>query len=154
VIPESVTGFARSQAQEWQKHLGGGRTPTENSTGDAPVRIDSPRSGSFLRNTVEISGKADSENFVAYRVEWGAGAAPTEWNLLAFEDDKESGGELAEWDVRDLEDGVYTIRLVLLDSERGELSVFVTVNVGENRRRSSTPVPTQTPSIEIDIGGD
>jgi membrane peptidoglycan carboxypeptidase len=152
VIPESVTGFARSQAQEWQKHLGGGTTPTEESSGNAPVRIDSPKSGSFLKNRVTISGKAESDNFVAYRVEWGAGSSPTEWNLLVLEDEEESGGEMARWDVSDLDDGVYTIRLVMLDSERGELSVFVTVNVGENIRTSATPVPTPTPPFSFGDG--
>jgi membrane carboxypeptidase/penicillin-binding protein PbpC len=152
-IPESVEGFARAQAQEWSRILGSRGTPTEESSGNAPVRIDSPRSGAFLKDEVRISGKADSDAFVAYRVEWGEGSQPEEWNVLVLEDDAESGGELAEWDVSDLEDGVYTIRLVLLDGERGELSTFVTVNVGENRRTSATPVPTPTPRFQFG-GGD
>ncbi len=148
-IPESVEGFARTQAQEWSRFVGAGRTPTDKSTGDAPVRIDSPRSGSFLKNNVRISGKADSEHFVAYRLEWGVGTEPTEWNLLVFDDEPESGGDLAEWDVRDLADGAYKIRLVLLDEESGELTVFVNVNIGENIRTSGTPVPTPTPSFQF-----
>jgi membrane peptidoglycan carboxypeptidase len=149
VIPESVQGFARAQALEWQRLIGGTSTPTDKSTGNAPVRIDSPKSGAFVKNNVRITGKADSEHFVAYRVEWGAGSQPSEWNVLVLEDDPESGGELAEWDVRELDDGVYTIRLVLLDSVQGTLYYPVTVNVGENRR-SSTPVPTPTPSFSFD----
>jgi membrane carboxypeptidase/penicillin-binding protein PbpC len=152
VIPESVEGFARTQAQEWARTLGSRGTPTEESSGNAPVRIDSPRSGAFLKNEVRITGKADSDAFVAYRVEWGAGSQPEAWNVLVLEDDAESGGELAEWDVSDLDDGVYTIRLVLLDGERGELATFVTVNVGENRRTSATPAPTPTPRFQFGSG--
>jgi hypothetical protein len=84
-------------------------------------------------------------------VEVGAGAPPFGWEVLAASYEPESGGELAEWDVSDLEDGIYTIRLVLIDSVRGELTTFILVNVGENIRRNPTPVPTRTP--DFDFGG-
>jgi membrane peptidoglycan carboxypeptidase len=152
-IPEELQGFRRAQAQEWARYLNLGTAPDERSTGNAPVRIDSPRNGTVLRRSVEITGKADSENFVAYRLEYGLGAPPLEWKLIERSDDKVTGGELGEWDIDDLPDGEYTLRLVVEDAERGELSTFVIVYVGENVRRvpaRSTP----TPIIIIRDGND
>jgi len=154
VVPESVEGFARSQAEEWARYLNAGSAPIEESTGNAPVRIESPRQGSYLKNTVKITGKADSETFVAYRLEWGAGAPPFEWTLLVRSTDRQPDGTLGEWDVRGLPEGIYTLRLVIEDSARGELSTFVLVNVGENIRRSATPQPRPTPAFDLDGGDD
>jgi membrane peptidoglycan carboxypeptidase len=150
-IPTSVEGFARQQAEEWSRFLNLAGTPTEESSGAAPVRIDSPKQGAYLKNKVKITGKAVSEKFLGYRVEVGAGAPPFEWEVLASSLTPETGGELAEWDVSDLPDGIYTIRLVLVDADRGELTTFILVNVGENVRRNPTPVPTNTP--DFDFGG-
>jgi membrane peptidoglycan carboxypeptidase len=148
-IPESVEGFARGQAQEWMRYLNASGTPTEESSGTAPVQITSPRQGSYLEGTVRIVGKAASQDFLGYRVEVGAGAPPFEWEVLASSLKPQPGGELAEWDVSDLPDGIYTIRVVLFDSERGELTTFILVNVGENIRRNPTPLPTNTPSFQF-----
>jgi hypothetical protein len=101
---------------------------------------------------VRITGKAASDNFLGYRVEVGAGAPPFEWEVLASSFSPQPGGELAEWDVRDLPDGIYTIRVVLIDEQRGELTTFILVNVGENIRRNPTPEPTRTP--DFDFGND
>lgn len=152
-IPDDVTGFARSQAQEWARALGGGSTPTENSTGQAPIKIDSPRSGERLKKIVEITGKADSETFVAYRLEFGLGNPPVTWTVLLRSETKQPGGGLGLWNTDGLEDGIYTLRLVLEDSARGELSTFVTVTVGAGDIRRS-PSPTPRPSPIVDFGDD
>jgi hypothetical protein len=151
VIPNSLESFALKQAQEWTRYLGAASTPTEESSGTAPVRIDAPRQGSFVKGKVTITGKAVSDHFVGYRVEVGAGESPAEWETLVSSLEPQSGGELAEWDTRGLDDGLYTIRIVLVDSERGILITFVRVNVGENIRRNPTPEPT--PTVDFDFGG-
>lgn len=149
-IPESVQGFARSQAEEWARYLNLGVAPTERSTGDAPVRLDSPRQGARVRDVVTIEGMADSPDFLAYRLEYGAGNPPLEWNVIMRSETKQTDGGLGFWNTDGLPDGLYTLRLVVEDAVRGELSTFVVVTVGENIRRSPSPTPTP----DIFGGGD
>jgi len=142
VIPEDVQGFARTQAEEWARILSLGVAPTERSTGDAPVRLDSPRQGQRIKNVVTIEGMADSPDFIAYRVEFGAGNPPVAWELILRSETKQPDGGLGLWNTDGLPDGLYTLRLVVEDAVRGELSTFVVVSIGENIRRSPSPTPT------------
>ncbi|MEX2245279.1 MAG: transglycosylase domain-containing protein [Dehalococcoidia bacterium] len=145
VIPPEVQGFARTQAEEWARILNLGVAPDERSSGQAPVRIDRPRNNTRVRDVVEITGKADSEDFVAYRVEFGEGSPPLEWELILRSEEQQAEGGLALWNTDDLPDGTYTLRVVLEDKVRGELSTFVTVFIGAGGIRVSptfTPVPT------------
>ncbi len=150
-IPEGVQGFARTQAQEWQKFLNAQAAPTERSNGFAPIAFLSPRSGAALSGVVQISGKADDPNFVAYRVEWGAGSPPLAWTTILRSEVPQPGGGLALWKVDELEPGTYTLRLVMETKDRGELSTFVTVTVGEGRgggRSKKTPTSGGFPRVD------
>jgi hypothetical protein len=144
---------------EWARMYGVGVAPTERSTGQAPVRIDSPRKDDRVRGVVNITGMADSENFVAYRIEFGQGDPPLEWNLIFRSDTRQPEGGLAQWNTDGLPEGVYTLRLVLEDAQRGELSTFITVRVGSSAggnsggiRRSPTVTPTPPPLFEFPDG--
>jgi membrane carboxypeptidase/penicillin-binding protein PbpC len=150
-VPESVVGFAREQALEWAKVLNAGTAPTDKSTGQAPVQINAPKQGAKIKGVVNITGRADSPDFVAYRVEFGAGNPPLEWKLLARSEQRQPGGGLALWNLAGLPEGTYTLRVVLEDKVRGELSTFVTVTVGEGGdiRRNPTPPPTATPVFDL-----
>jgi membrane peptidoglycan carboxypeptidase len=164
-IPEGVQGFARTQAQEWQKYLSAQTAPTERSSGQAPVSITSPRNNARIPDIVQITGKADAEDFVAYRIEFGLGSPPFEWTLLVRSETPQPGGGLAIWNTRDLEPGTYTVRLVMETSTRGELSTFISVRVGFNNDDDdddgpATPVPnpfarpSPTPRPTFALDGD
>jgi membrane peptidoglycan carboxypeptidase len=152
-IPSDVPEFAKGQALEWARILSAGTAPTQKSTGVPAVSIDKPKSGDKVKGKVAITGKADSPDFVAYRIEFGAGNPPLQWTSILRTETKQPGGGLGFWDTTDLPDGLYTLRIVVEDSVRGELSTFVVVSVGSggNSRTSPTPVPTPTPII--DLGG-
>jgi hypothetical protein len=103
---------------------------------------------------VQITGKADSEDFAAYRVEYGLGNPPLEWKLLIRSETKQPGGGLALWNLDGLPAGTYTLRVVLEDRKRGELSTFVIVTIGESSSGGggtpgATPVPRPriTPTV-------
>jgi membrane peptidoglycan carboxypeptidase len=164
-IPEGVQGFARTQAQEWQKYLSAQTAPTERSSGQAPVSITSPRNNARIPDIVQITGKADAEDFVAYRIEFGLGSPPFEWTLLVRSETPQPGGGLAIWNTRDLEPGTYTVRLVMETSTRGELSTFISVRVGfsnddDDDDGPATPVPnpfarpSPTPRPTFSLDGD
>jgi membrane peptidoglycan carboxypeptidase len=151
-IPASVQGFARTQDEEWAKILGAGTAPTDKSNGQAPVSIVSPRTGDKLKDKtfVSITGQASSPDFTAYRVEYGAGSPPLEWHLIVRSEQPQASGGLALWNLAGVPDGTYTVRLVLEDKKRGELSTFVTVSVGNGTTRASpTAVPSPTPITSL-----
>jgi membrane peptidoglycan carboxypeptidase len=149
-IPASVTGFARSQDEEWAGVLNTSTTPTDKSTGQAPVKITAPRQGAkFASNTViPITGQATSADFTAYRVEYGLGSPPLAWTLIARSQTPQPGGGLALWNVAGLPDGTYTLRVVIEDKVKGELSTFVTVTIGKGGAVvTPTPAPGSTDAV-------
>ena len=148
-VPESVQGFARDQALEWSKVLNAGVVPVDRSNGQSPVEISSPKNGSTVKNVVYIYGKADTPDFIAYRLEFGAGPNPTEWTLITRSTDRPVNNGLGLWNTADLPDGTYTLRLVLEDKTRGELSTFATVTIGANIRVSPTFTPVPTPEFNF-----
>lgn len=145
VIPDSVQGFARSQAEEWARVLGiPTSAPTERSSGRAPVRLDQPDDGSHVRGVVTVTGLADSPDFVSYRLEYGAGDDPARWTLITQSDQRKTG-ELGQWNTDALQSGKYTLRLVLQDAKHGEFSTFVTVTVDSDVGATPSPLAPETP---------
>jgi membrane peptidoglycan carboxypeptidase len=157
-IPDTVQGFARSQAEEWRRYVGARSQPAAGAPPTAeglPVRIDTPRSGQYFDDgVIGITGKAQSDAFVSFRVEVGAGSAPSEWAQIANSTTPQPGGGLALWNIEDVPEGVYTIRLIVVDGNRGELQTFVSVNIGENIRTSPPPPPEPTPALDFDRDDD
>jgi len=145
VVPDDQPAFVKSQAAEWAKVIGGGTAPGEASSNDIPVAITSPASGAVVSGTVTITGKADSKGFIAYRLEFGAGNPPWAWTGITRDTRRVAGGTLGTWNVSGLPPGEYTLRLVLEDAERGELSTFVVVRVGAAAPGRPTPRPTPAP---------
>ncbi len=157
-IPNDIGDFARAQALEWASRLNAPAAPTERSTGQVPVSIDKPQANDRVSGKVAITGRADSTDFTAYRLEFGAGNPPLEWTPVFRSETRQPGGGLGFWDTTGLADGVYTLRIVLEDKVRGELSTFVVVNIGKAgapARASPTALalPTPSPTPLINLGG-
>ncbi|HXK34465.1 MAG TPA: transglycosylase domain-containing protein [Dehalococcoidia bacterium] len=151
---EGLSDFARQQAQEWARVLNAGRAPEQESTGDAPLQITSPRQGQRISGTVFVTGKIDVEDFVAYRVEFGQGNPPLAWQLLIRETALPSSNGLAIWNTSGLPAGTYTLRVVVETATRGELSTFVVVTVrdsggDEDEDEDNTPAPLPTPTPDF-----
>ncbi|MHB8376931.1 MAG: transglycosylase domain-containing protein [Dehalococcoidia bacterium] len=144
VIPDTVQGFARTQAEEWARILNVGVAPTQKSTGDVPVRIDTPADGDTVKGAVAITGMAQSADFLSYRLEFGAGNPPLGWTLISQSNTAQPGGALGVWTTDGLPDGTYTLRLVLTDAKRGELSTYVVVTIGKGGGGPGKPKPTPT----------
>jgi membrane peptidoglycan carboxypeptidase len=144
VLPESLTGFSREQAEEWARTAGVALAPTERSDpNNLPVVITTPAWGSTVSGVVTVSGRAVSDDFESYRLEYGTGASPTEWTAIVESTTPVSDAVLGSWDTRSLTAGTYTLRLVVTDRGRGELSTITTVTAG--RRETPKPVPTPRP---------
>jgi len=149
VIPDDLPQFAKEQAEEWAKVLEGGAAPSEESSAEnVLLAIDSPRAGSTVRGAVQVSGRAESPDFVGYRLEYGRGSAPEEWTVIVRSDAPVTGGVLGLWDTVTLSSGTYTLRLAVEDAQRGELRTFVTVKVKHVISPPALPTPTPEPTLE------
>jgi len=151
VLPEGLTGFSREQAEEWARALGVALAPTERSDPkNLPVLITAPASGATVSGVVTVSGRAASGDFESYRLEYGAGSSPPSWVLIQESTSAVSDAVLGSWNTSGLAAGTYTLRLVVRDRARGELSTVTPVTVSRQKATptvaaSPKPKPTPTP---------
>ena len=82
------------------------------------VAIISPRPFSYVRDIVEIRGNARGGNFQRYKVEFGPGLNPTQWTQIGPEHYNQVDRNVLEyWDTRNLEEGLYTLRLTVFGND-------------------------------------
>jgi len=74
------------------------------------VKIISPPDSSYLNLRVPVIGTVEDEHISYYRLEYGRGENPVEWNLIS-EGISAERETLGSFDARNLEYGIYTIRL-------------------------------------------
>jgi hypothetical protein len=145
VLPPELSGFDKQQALEWAAALGVSLPPTERSNpsgpSDLPAVIKSPAAGASVNGVVTVTGRAVSNDFEWFRLEYGAGASPTEWVVINQVDASVTDAALGMWDTSALPPGQYTLRLVVKDRVRGELVSLATITV----TTKATPAPTPTP---------
>jgi subtilisin family serine protease len=115
------------------------------------VRIRDPQNGFVAAGTeVVFSGVASGAGFTSYSLEYGAGAFPTSWTMFAGPmtapvDD----GPLAIWDISDVPDGDYTVRLRAISSSGDAFEdrvavrldhVMLTAPMSNTIRRAGGPI--------------
>jgi hypothetical protein len=174
VLPPEVmrNEDARRLAVEWAGSLGLAIAPTETSDlpatapgpngqpnngpnpGASPdvqtLGIFSPPNNSELTGIVQILGRAISKDFESFRVEYGLGTSPSTWTPLAARATPVELGSLATWQTAGVAPGLYTIRLVVQDRVRGQLTTSITVYVNQRapapgQQATPTPTPGRTP---------
>ena len=145
VLPPELTGFDKQAALEWAAALGVSLPPTERSNprgpSDLPAVIKSPAAGASVNGVVTVTGRAVSNDFEWFRLEYGAGASPTQWVVINQVNAPVTDAALGMWDTSALPAGQYTLRLVVKDRARGELVSLATITV----TAKVTPAPTPTP---------
>lgn len=93
--------------------------------------IAAPGEGAKLRGVVEVRGTANTEDFHFFKVEYGAGQVPANWNVIgALQYEPVENSTLLTFDTAALADGPYVIRLTVVDStgnfpEPSQVSVVV-----------------------------
>jgi hypothetical protein len=96
--------------------------------------------------TLPINGVIDVKNggFTGWRLEYGAGQDPSEWNMLAQGTNSFPTPSLIyTWNLQGIQDTKITLRLYLSNGEDNyaERRVTITLNIP-----TPTPLPTMTPS--------
>jgi hypothetical protein len=93
--------------------------------------ITHPGEGARLQGVVEVRGTANIEGFHFYKVEYGIGQVPTNWNAIgALQYTPVEDGTLLTFDTAALADGPYVLRLTVVDNtgnfpEPSQVSVVV-----------------------------
>ena len=93
------------------------------------TQITAPLAVGTLAGTVDVIGSAFSGELVEAVLEVGAGLAPQEWTRLARSTIPQFNSRLARWDTTAAPDGVYTLRVTVLDRRLGTTEVRLIVAV-------------------------
>jgi streptogramin lyase len=93
--------------------------------------IISPLDSTLVNKTIKIIGTATDPHFALYQVSYGIGWNPQNWILIKESDIPVIEDVLAEWHTDLLDDGRYTIRLLVKDLVNNEKEDRVLLIVGE-----------------------
>ncbi|MFH1484976.1 MAG: PBP1A family penicillin-binding protein [Chloroflexota bacterium] len=139
------------EANDWMEDNKIPPPPTEYSSARAPlVSITSPQPGSFVKGNITITGSAQSDEFARYRLEYGTGLSPQQWQPLGPQKDSPVvNGTLGNLDATKL-NGLYSVRLTVEDKNRGskQVTVVITVDNAPPSVKVSYPPPNSTLLIE------
>lgn len=118
-------------------------------SGPAQVAFFQPLPGEAVAEVAYIVGRANMPDFDRYVVEYGEGRDPLGWGLVAGPVySPVDSGLLAQWDVRFLADGEYTLRIVVTDRSGNSAEARSWILV-QNPTSTWTPTPwaTATPWV-------
>jgi membrane peptidoglycan carboxypeptidase len=133
--------FKKDLGEELAKEFGIPIAPTEKSTGQVALAISNLTNGRTITSTTQVVGSVQPPKLKNWKLEIGESAKPEEWKTIGSGTTPVNNGVLGVIDVRDLKDGVYTVRLST-DDGKG-LSSTVLINV---RKGNQTPGPG-TPTV-------
>ncbi|NLG49466.1 MAG: PBP1A family penicillin-binding protein, partial [Chloroflexi bacterium] len=104
------------------------------------IRVDSQE----LTGMIEVRGSTDIPEFAHYVVEFGRGDSPSGWERITPEiQSPVYDAALCRWDTTRVEDGTYTLRVVVTDKRGHTQEARTLVQI-----RNATPTPdvTETPT--------
>lgn len=118
--PEQVRQVLRSSADDigapgFDTQFGYGRVNANRSlTVEAPLaaQLASPAGILSGLSQVDVTGSVGGANLSSWRLEYGAGTAPSSWTLINTSSNTINGGTLATWNLSGINDGTYTLHLV------------------------------------------
>ncbi|MFN2232620.1 MAG: hypothetical protein ACK2U1_00225, partial [Anaerolineales bacterium] len=110
------------------------------------LSIASPDNGDLIdENPLDIYGQADAtDNFYMYRLEYGRGDDPVEWEQIYKKKVPIDEPELIyEWDVNEIDSGIITLRLYMESTEDTYAETRIRLDM---QVPTPTPTPTETPT--------
>ncbi len=123
-LPDGLGPWETNQALEWAEELEDASSedvPTETTdVRDLPMAITSPTTAEQVSGDVVVEGRAFSESFVSYRLEYRYDTLPGDWQPIIEVQNSVPEGVLGIWTTDGLPLGLYTLRLVVNDEALGE----------------------------------
>jgi hypothetical protein len=155
LVEERIYMIPPASARSWAQSAGVDVPPSSYDTYEVPqalpdVHITTPLMFSDAHGLVEIHGTAAGDDFVSYRLEYGAGLNPGGWYLLGEDvSTPVTEGLLGEWDTSEL-DGVYTLRLMVLRSESRLEEALLQLTLDNTPPDVSIQYPTDGQEISLE----
>jgi penicillin-binding protein 1C len=137
LVEERVYEVYPPEAADWVREQGIPQPPTQRDEiyGCSPeggeVVIIDPSLGGHVKDVVAIRGNARSGDFNFYRLEFGEGLNPSAWSQIGGDHYNQVDNNVLEfWDVRGLQDGLYTLQLTVVDHSQNfrRATSYVTVD--------------------------
>jgi membrane carboxypeptidase/penicillin-binding protein PbpC len=144
------------EALPWAETVGLELPPSRYDHYETPasfeeVHITSPLMFADGRGVMEIAGSAAGEDFISYRLEYGQGLNPLYWNLLGVDVTRPVTEDLlGTWDTTTLQDGLYTLRLMVLRSEGRLDEALVQVTLDNTPPQVQVHYPADGEALDID----
>jgi len=110
------------------------------------ANISNPVDGATVRGDIALEGAVTAANFSHYQIELGVGAGPEAFTVIHGPVSQiVEQGVLGLFDTTQVENGPYTLRLVVFDRSGGSVEARTRVLV-DNPRPTATATPTVTPT--------
>ncbi len=141
-----------ANAADWVRQQGIAQPPTEEDgpcggelAGD--VAIGSPAIGARVKGAVQITGNARASDFRAYRLDVASEKSPNAWQQIGGEHGEQvSGGLLETWDTTGF-DGLYTLRLSVMENSGNIITYDAPVAVDNTPPTVTIVHPTKADKI-------
>jgi penicillin-binding protein 1C len=137
LVEDRVYEIYPPEAADWVREEGIPQPPTQrdeiygcNPEGGEVVIID-PSLGGHVKEVVPVRGNARSGDFNFYRLEFGEGLNPSAWSQIGGDHYNQVDNNVLEfWDVRGLQDGLYTLKLSVVEHSQNvkQATIYVTVD--------------------------
>jgi 1A family penicillin-binding protein len=117
------------------------------------AEISQPLDGSTVRGEFSLAGSAVAANFSHYQIEVGHGTNPRDFSRIHGPVDRlVEQGVLGTFDATQVDNGPYTVRLVVFDQNGGAVETRVRVLVDNPiPTPTSSQTPTSTPTATIPL---
>jgi penicillin-binding protein 1C len=157
LVEDRVYEVYPPEAADWVRTQGIPQPPTQRDEiyGCTPeggeVVILDPMLGGHVKEVVAVHGNARSGDFNLYRLEFGEGLNPSAWSQIGGDHYNQVENDVLEfWDVRGLQDGLYSLQLTVVDHSQTvkQATIYVTVDNTPPEAAVGYPWPDRVYELE------
>jgi hypothetical protein len=159
LVEDRVYEVYPPEAADWVREQGIPQPPKQRDEiyGCSPeggeVVVLEPSLGGHVKGVVSVKGNARSGDFNFYRLEFGEGLNPSSWSQIGGDHYNQVDNNVLEfWDVRALQDGLYTLQLSVVEHSGNvkRSTIFVTVDNQGPEAVVGYPWPGRVYQMEAD----
>ncbi|MEZ4503947.1 MAG: transglycosylase domain-containing protein [Dehalococcoidia bacterium] len=111
----------------------GGHLALAEYQGAPFTQLNSPNNGGTVRGAVSIRGSAAASSFRSATLQIGVGGAPSQFETFGMISGNVLNNQLGVWNTASWPDGVYTVRVIVIDGAGRASESRVTVTVANGR---------------------